>query len=193
VDAAENQPRLGEVLIAHGVLSEAQLADALVEQERTGDRLGKVLIDMGVPAHKIAMALADQVGGPVKTEYGVATGWSTPPNAQELRDIAPPQKSPEVEELEARLEERERQLEALRQELEALRGNDDEGPDRDDFLVVAVVDGRYVVHLGRGAAPAVGTPVQLPGMAGQVVVTRERPRRCLYTAPVSAAAARPAA
>lgn len=197
MDAAHDHPRLGEVLLGHGLLTEEKLHDALAEQQRTGERLGKLLVERGVPAHSIAMALADQVGGPVRTEYGIATGWSSSRGAQAptaVVSMVPQQtaRDEEIRALEARLAERERELEALERELEALRAerddDDDHGPDRDDFLVVTVVDGRYVVHLGRGAAPQVGAKVRLPG-AAEVVVTRERRRRCLYTAPAVAPAA----
>ncbi|MGE5273585.1 MAG: hypothetical protein ACM3QU_07470 [Verrucomicrobiota bacterium] len=58
------------------MLTEAQLIEGLFEQNRTGNRLGKVLIDLGfVDAPSVAMALATQHGGPLKTEYGFATGF----------------------------------------------------------------------------------------------------------------------
>jgi hypothetical protein len=67
---------LGRLLIARGLLTEEQLIEGLLEQDRTGDRLGKVLIRLGfVDAPSVAMALASQHGGPLKTEYGFATGF----------------------------------------------------------------------------------------------------------------------
>jgi len=39
--------RLGEVLVQHGAISEEQLQSALVQQRRTGRKLGRVLSDLG--------------------------------------------------------------------------------------------------------------------------------------------------
>jgi hypothetical protein len=67
---------LGRLLVGRGLLTEEQLIEALLEQDRTGDRLGMVLIRLGfVDAPSVAMALASQHGGPLKTEYGFATGF----------------------------------------------------------------------------------------------------------------------
>jgi hypothetical protein len=67
---------LGRLLVERGLLTEEQLIEGLLEQDRTGDRLGKVLIDLGfVDPPTVAMALATQHGGPLKTEYGFATGF----------------------------------------------------------------------------------------------------------------------
>ena len=55
-------------------MTEKQLIDGLLEQNRTGDKLGQVLIRLGfVDPPNIAMALATQHGKPLKTEYGFAT------------------------------------------------------------------------------------------------------------------------
>ncbi len=69
------RPRLGELLVNSGLLSQQQLDESLAIHHSTGQSLGHVLVENGiVPAHSIAMALADQHGGPLKTEYGFATG-----------------------------------------------------------------------------------------------------------------------
>ena len=71
---------LGRLLIERGLLTEQQLVEALLEQNRTGDRLGQVLIRLGfVEAPNVAMGLATQHGGPLKTEYGFATGFPGEP------------------------------------------------------------------------------------------------------------------
>jgi hypothetical protein len=58
------------------LLSEQQLIEGLLEQDRTGEKLGQVLIRLGfVDPPDIAMALATQHGAPLKTEYGFATGF----------------------------------------------------------------------------------------------------------------------
>jgi hypothetical protein len=67
---------LGRLLIERGLLTQQQLIEGLLEQDRTGDRLGTVLIRLGfVDGPTVAMALATQHGGPLKTEYGFATGF----------------------------------------------------------------------------------------------------------------------
>ncbi len=84
-EASTNLPHprpvpLGRLLVERGLLSEQQLVEALLEQNRTGDRLGQVLIRLGfVEAPTVAMALATQHGGPLKTEYGFATGFPGEP------------------------------------------------------------------------------------------------------------------
>src|SRR5207237_6254210 len=68
-------PQLGRILIAAGLLSETQLAEALQEQEQTGRRLGEIIVRRGfISGPALANALAEQHGGVLKTEYGFATG-----------------------------------------------------------------------------------------------------------------------
>jgi hypothetical protein len=78
-EQAPSLPRripLGRLLVGRGLLTEEQLIEGLLEQDRTGDQLGKVLIRLGfVDPPTVAMALATQHGGPLKTEYGFATGF----------------------------------------------------------------------------------------------------------------------
>jgi len=55
--------RLGEILVAQKLVSQEQLRLALEEQKRTGRRLGRVLVDLGLSTEdKIAQALARQLG-----------------------------------------------------------------------------------------------------------------------------------
>src|SRR2546423_1459813 len=76
VNAAElPAPQLGRILIAAGLLSEEQLAQALEEQEQTGRRLGEIIVQRGfISGPALANALAEQHGGVLKTEYGFASG-----------------------------------------------------------------------------------------------------------------------
>ena len=68
-------PQLGRILIAAGLLSEEQLAQALEEQAQTGRRLGEVIVQRGfISGPALANALAEQHGGVLKTEYGFASG-----------------------------------------------------------------------------------------------------------------------
>ena len=229
MDAAQQRPLLGEVLVQEGLLSEEQLAAALAEQRRTGERLGAILVSSGMLAGPtLAMALADQYGSAVQTEHGWATGWRTP-KAPRSRGAATTQSVSETESAaggdesaagadhaltgsppEARrseeraLDELTRAVSAKREELEALNveleqakrelhvlaernGSSGGGPatvdepDRLDFVVIGVADGRYVVHLGRGTPPVVGAELRLPDAPDRTfVVARDRWRRCLY-------------
>lgn len=76
-NSPSEKPRLGQRLVEVGLLSAADLEEALQKQRETGLPLGRMLVEGGyVPGHSVAMALADQHGGLLKTEYGFATGWS---------------------------------------------------------------------------------------------------------------------
>jgi hypothetical protein len=70
--------RLGELLVGRGLLTAAQLQEALVEQQRTGIPLGQVVVQRGytTPA-AVAQALATQQGGVAKSEFGMAIGFDT--------------------------------------------------------------------------------------------------------------------
>ena len=55
--------QLGEVLLQSNVINRDQLKEALLVQEKTGEKLGRILIKLGyVPPEKIARALAEQQG-----------------------------------------------------------------------------------------------------------------------------------
>lgn len=63
-----NSTRLGDLLVAQGVLTPAQLETALTQQERTGERLGRLLLILGfVRRLDLARALATQWGRPFVT------------------------------------------------------------------------------------------------------------------------------
>jgi len=58
--------RLGEFLIKHGLITEQQLDQALNKQFQTGERLGRVLVGMGVISEKkILSALRIHLGCPM--------------------------------------------------------------------------------------------------------------------------------
>ena len=60
---AYTRERLGELLVAGGLIDEAQLAGALALQVRTGGKLGEVLVDsLTVGEEEIARVLAEQKG-----------------------------------------------------------------------------------------------------------------------------------
>ena len=84
------------MLIEHGLLNEEQLAAALAEQRGTGAPLGKVLIELGfVEPAVVALALATQSGGVLKTEYGFATGFR--PRQEDAPVLEPPLSGQEEE------------------------------------------------------------------------------------------------
>ncbi|MBC7337913.1 MAG: type II secretion system protein GspE, partial [Clostridia bacterium] len=57
--------KLGELLVEAGAITQAQLARALEEQKRTGERLGAILAKQGVISDKdIASVIAKQLGIP---------------------------------------------------------------------------------------------------------------------------------
>jgi hypothetical protein len=75
VDAAHDRRRLGDLLVEEGFLTQEQLTAALEDQAQTGRKLGEVIVAAGLlsgPA--LANVLADQHGGLLRTEYGIAMG-----------------------------------------------------------------------------------------------------------------------
>ncbi len=66
-----DRPRVGEILVAAGIIDEMQLQAALGEQQRWGKRLGVTLIKMGmVEEGHLIRALAKQLDLPVATLAG---------------------------------------------------------------------------------------------------------------------------
>ncbi|MGC8877320.1 type IV pilus assembly ATPase PilB [Thermus sp.] len=59
---SQEELKLGEILVNKGLLSREALEEALVEQERTGNLLGRILVRKGVPEEAIYRALAEQKG-----------------------------------------------------------------------------------------------------------------------------------
>jgi len=61
----EIRDRLGEILVAHGLATEEQLARAVAMQRASGKRLGQILIEQGaVSEDDVAWALSSQLGYP---------------------------------------------------------------------------------------------------------------------------------
>ena len=86
VIAATSSPkRIGEMLIARNVLTIAELEQALeLQKERPGDKLGKILIDLGFVAQReVLAALADQWALPLVAIDG------PPPSSPELDKLTP--------------------------------------------------------------------------------------------------------
>jgi len=76
--------RLGEMLIARRLIQPEDLERALELQRERGDKLGKILVDMGFLALRdVLAALSDQLGVPLVTLE------SPPPAAPELEGLSP--------------------------------------------------------------------------------------------------------
>jgi hypothetical protein len=66
---------LGELLVERDLLTVAELDDALEEQARTGERLGKILVARkAVPGVVLTTLLAEQVGLELETQSGFGSG-----------------------------------------------------------------------------------------------------------------------
>ena len=75
--------RLGEMLIARRLIQPEDLERALELQRERGDKLGKILVDMGFIAHRdVLAALSEQLGLPLVTPD------SPPPAAPELEGLS---------------------------------------------------------------------------------------------------------
>jgi len=74
--------RLGEILIARQKIEQEDLERALELQQERGDKLGKILVDMGLLAQRdVLAALSDQLGIPLVAVDGA------PPTAPELEGL----------------------------------------------------------------------------------------------------------
>lgn len=63
----KGKPRLGEALLQAGLINKEQLEHALLQQKRTNERLGKILIKLGyVSEENILKFLSDQLGMPFR-------------------------------------------------------------------------------------------------------------------------------
>ena len=75
--------RLGEILIERGKIEPDDLERALELQQERGDKLGKILVDMGLIAQRdVLAALSDQLGIPLVTIDG------EPPSAPEIDGLS---------------------------------------------------------------------------------------------------------
>jgi general secretion pathway protein E len=75
--------RLGEILLERGKIAPDELERALELQRERGDKLGKIVVDMGLIAHRdVLAALSDQLGLPLVTVDGA------PPVAPEIEGLS---------------------------------------------------------------------------------------------------------
>jgi hypothetical protein len=120
-DAAGQGPKLGDILVAHAIITAEQLEQALAEQQRTGKTLGAVIVEAGMaPGPIVAQALATQRGTMVKTEYGFATGFQ-PSQAVAAVEPAGDPKDREIERLRVAVASRDAEIAQLRQLVDQLR------------------------------------------------------------------------
>jgi len=120
-DAAGHSPRLGELLVQHGVVTPQQLEVALQEQQQTGRPLGEIVVDHGFAAGPmVAQALATQRGGMVKTEYGFATGFQAVVRTAPAEPAGDP-RDLEIQRLKLTVASRDSEIERLREMIDQLR------------------------------------------------------------------------
>ena len=75
--------RLGEILLERNKIEAEDLDRALELQKERGDKLGKILVDMGTVAHRdVLAALSDQLDVPLVAVDGV------PPAAPEIEGLS---------------------------------------------------------------------------------------------------------
>jgi general secretion pathway protein E len=75
--------RLGEILLERGKIEPADIERALELQLERGDKIGKILVDMGTVAHRdVLAALSDQLDVPLVAVDGV------PPSAPEIEGMS---------------------------------------------------------------------------------------------------------
>jgi len=69
---------IGELLVERGLIDEAELEDALAEQERTKRPIGEILVARGLVSRPaLSLALADQLGVELEIEQGFGAGlWA---------------------------------------------------------------------------------------------------------------------
>jgi type IV pilus assembly protein PilB len=66
------QPKVGDLLLARGLITTAELREALEEQKRTGRRVGKILCDAGkITSSDLVDALSERLGIPKISVQGL--------------------------------------------------------------------------------------------------------------------------
>jgi hypothetical protein len=69
------RPRLGQVLVRDGYVSDEDINRALAEQARSGKLIGEILVERGAVSRPIVTrALEEQAGGGPETEAGLFSG-----------------------------------------------------------------------------------------------------------------------
>ena len=149
---------LGRLLVDSGLLDAADLERVLEEQRRTGAPLGRMLVDGGyVASSTIAMALADQHGGLLKSESGVAGRGRS--------------RAERIDDWESRLAEQP----AIAEQAEPAEPTYDDGK----HVLLAPSETGFVTLERLGPAPQPGDMVVLP--IGRYKVPAAAPRRSRRT------------
>ena len=79
--------KLGGVLISEGIITEDQLKEAIVLQQKNGGRIGEALIDLGyVNQEQIVIALSKQLSVPY---VSLSSGKLKPQSEHNLEDLIP--------------------------------------------------------------------------------------------------------
>ncbi len=154
-----------------GVLTDAQLEIALAEQRQSGAPLGEILVRLGFSkGPTIANALAEQHGGPLRTEYGLSMGptpsgpVALPPSLDTReQDIAIMRLRTALDEKTEELARVYAELVQARQALDAHRPPA-AAPDDKHLLFVPGPEGYTMVERA-GPAPEAGAVVQHGGAA----------------------------
>ncbi len=160
--------QLGELLVQKGVLTDAQLEIALAEQRQSGAPLGEIVVRLGfAQGATIANALADQHGGPLRTEYGLAMGptggapltLADRPNTRE-QDTA-------IMRLKVALDEKTRELERVSAELTEARQATPvvAEPPADQHVLFVPGPSGYLMIDQAGQVPVVGARLEHEGTA----------------------------
>jgi hypothetical protein len=195
VEAAENSWRpLGELLVAKGLVTQDELEHALVEQDESGRLLGAILVERGyVSGPALAVALAVQYGVELKTERGFGTGlWAEIDRRHRQGRGRPDEDGDNVVQLEPvkltaleAVSDPDPQLDRLKSEnlrlqdeIERLRGEFTklklvEAPESpSSHLLFVPTSARYLLLERDGAPPEAGDELDLPDVAGRLVVAK---------------------
>ncbi len=164
MSAESARPQLGELLVHKGVLTDTQLEIALAEQLQSGAPLGEILVRLGfAQAPTIANALAEQHGGPLRTEYGLSMGPTHVVPKVVPERSATPEQDMAIMRLKAALDEKTQELERVSAELaEAGRAAPAPvaEPPSDRHVVFVPGPEGYLMIDKAGAPPVVGDVVE---------------------------------
>jgi len=161
MSAESARPQLGELLVHKGVLTDAQLEIALAEQQKSGAPLGEILVRLGFSkGPTIANALAEQHGGPLRTEYGLSLG---PTGGVPLKVVERPdtrEQDTAIMRLNAALEEKTKELARVYAELVEVRQKLEANPPDDRHLLFIPGADGYTMVDRAGPVPQLGALVQ---------------------------------
>ena len=195
MEAAENSWRpLGELLVTKGLVTQGELEHALVEQDESGRLLGAILVERGyVSGPALAVALAEQYGVELKTERGFGTGlWAEidrrhrqgrgrpdengdnvvqfePVKLTALEAVSDP--DPQLDRLRSENLRLQDEIERLHGEFTKLKLVEElEAPS--SHLLFVPTPARYLLVERDGAPPEAGDELDLPDVAGRLVVAK---------------------